>query len=74
MSLGQAASGEPRFEIRQSEVGVIKGPYFVLLDSTGKVVYESNVYLGGAEEDREGFCQDGAERHLDAWIKKGKIK
>lgn len=69
------ATGEPRYEIRTCEVGPFKGgPYFVLIDSRGKVVYESNVYMGGEEEDREEFCKDGAERELATWKEKDKIK
>ncbi len=65
--------GEPRFVIRQNEKGAIKGPYFVLIDSDGNEVFESNVYFGGKEEEYEGFCRDGAERELKKWIEKGKI-
>lgn len=72
--IGGGNPGEPHFVIRQSEKGVIKGPYFVLIDSQGKEVFESNVYLGGEEEDYEEFCRDGAERELKSWIERGKIK
>lgn len=72
-SLGQMAggkSGEPHYEIRESNTGIIKGPYFVLVDSSGKVVHTSNVY---AAPDDEGFCEDGAERELKEWIGMGSI-
>ena len=72
--IGGGKPGEPHFVIRESKVGVIKGPYFVLIDSSGKEVFESNVYLGGEEEDKEQFCLDGAQRELATWIRKGKIK
>lgn len=69
------ATGEPRFEIKTCEVGPFKGgPYFILIDSQGKQVYESNVYLAGPEEDREEFCKDGAERHLQGMIESEKIE
>lgn len=69
------ATGEPRYEIRTCEVGPFKGgPYFVLINSVGEIKYESNVYLGGEEEDREEFCKDGAERHLQSMIEGDKIK
>jgi hypothetical protein len=71
---GGGKPGEPHFVIRESTIGVIKGPYFVLIDSEGNEVFESNVYIGGEEENREEFCRDGAERELQTWIKKGKLK
>jgi hypothetical protein len=64
------ATGAPRYEIRESEVGILKGPYFVLIDSRGTEVFTSNVF---AAPDNEGFCEDGAERELKKWVEKGKI-
>lgn len=70
---GGGQSGEPHYEIRHSDKGIIKGPYFVLINSAGVVVHESNVYLGGEEEEHERFCEDGAIRELKSWIKLKKI-
>jgi hypothetical protein len=69
------AAAEPRYEIRTCEVGPFKGgPYFVLIDSLGNIKYESNVYQGGAVEDQEEFCKDGAERQLEMMIASEKIE
>lgn len=64
------ATGQPRYEIRDGKGGPAKGRFFVLIDSQGKEVYESNVYW---LPDPEEFCEDGAQRELATWKEKGKI-
>jgi len=61
------AEGKPSFRIEQNDLPPMKGPYFVLVDSEGNDVMESNVF------DDKLICEEGAQEELHNWIKAGKI-